>query len=323
MHRKNVRSSARYEEIGSFTAIAVKIVVVYFTMTQITSAFILDIANKIQQVSGETAVVLGGSRARGTARPDSDIDLGIYYHPQQPLDLDALNRLTTELDDQHRPALLTPIGGWGPWINGGGWLKINGTAVDFLYRDLEQVQQVITDCRAGRLQVDYQPGHPHAFTSAIYLAEIALCQPLTDPYGTITGLKKLAIPYPPALQQALIDRFFWEASFSTAIAAKAASRGDAAYVAGCMFRCTSCLLQTLFALNKQYWMNEKGALAIAVGFDRSPVNLEKRIHTAFGFLQPTANSLAAGIAILDTIIREVEDLLSSHALKISSSAKQG
>jgi predicted nucleotidyltransferase len=287
-------------------------------MTQDPSLFILDIANKIQRVSGVTAVVLGGSRARGTARPDSDIDLGIYYHTQQPLDLDALNRLATELDDQHRPTLLTPIGGWGLWINGGGWLKIHGTSVDFLYRELEQVQQVITDCRAGRLQVDYQPGHPHAFTSAIYLAEIALSQPLTDPHGTIAGLKKLTIPYPPALQQALIDRFFWESSFSTAIAAKAASRGDAAYVAGCMFRCTSCLLQTLFALNKQYWMNEKGALAIAAGFDRSPVNLQKRLHAAFGLLQPEEASLESGLTVLDAIIREVEDLLSLHTKKISS-----
>jgi hypothetical protein len=89
-HRKNVRSSARYQSCqlpGSFAAIAVKIVVVYFTMTQDPSLFIFDIANKIQRVSGVTAVVLGGSRARGTARPDSDIDLGIYYHAQQPLDL--------------------------------------------------------------------------------------------------------------------------------------------------------------------------------------------------------------------------------------------
>jgi predicted nucleotidyltransferase len=273
------------------------------------------IANQIQRISGVAAVVLGGSRARGSAGPDSDIDLGIYYHPQQPLDLAALERLASALDDQHRAGVLTPVGGWGPWINGGGWLKIAGNAVDFLYRDLEKVSQVIGECRAGKVQVDYQPGHPHAFTSAIYLAEIALCQPLTDPHGTIAGLKELVFPYPPALQQGLIDRFFWEAGFAIATAKKAARRGDAAYVSGCMFRGTACLLQTLYAFNQQYWMNEKGALAIAASFDRSPVDLEKRIHTAFGSLQPEATSLAAGLTILDTIIREVEDLLSSHPAK--------
>jgi predicted nucleotidyltransferase len=191
----------RFSINSTIVTIQVKIDIVNSIMEQSSSAFIFDIANHIQRIPGVTAVVLGGSRARGTARADSDIDLGIYYHAQQPLDLDILNRLATELDDQHRSDLLTTIGGWGPWINGGGWLKINGNGVDFLYRELDQVQQVITDCRAGRLQVDYQPGHPHAFTSAIYLAEIALCQPLTDPHGTIAGLKQLAIPYPPALQQ--------------------------------------------------------------------------------------------------------------------------
>ena len=42
------------------------------------------IADRLGQIDGVVAVVLGGSRARGTASPDSDIDLGIYYQPDQP-----------------------------------------------------------------------------------------------------------------------------------------------------------------------------------------------------------------------------------------------
>ncbi|RVX41729.1 nucleotidyltransferase-like protein [Nonomuraea polychroma] len=37
------------------------------------------VAARLAGVPGVAAVVLGGSRARGTHRPDSDIDLGLYY----------------------------------------------------------------------------------------------------------------------------------------------------------------------------------------------------------------------------------------------------
>ncbi|HSV85959.1 MAG TPA: nucleotidyltransferase domain-containing protein [Levilinea sp.] len=268
-----------------------------------------QIASRIQPISGVQAVVLGGSRARGTASPDSDIDLAIYYRPSQPLDLTALNRLATELDDDHRTNLLTPVGGWGPWINGGGWLKISGVAVDFLYRDLVKVDRVITHCLKGRVSVDYQPGHPHAFTSAIYLAEIAVCQPLADLYSTIAGLKKRVFPYPTQLRLTLIERFFWEAGFSIATARKAANRSDVAYVTGCAFRAIVCLLQTLFAANEQFWLNEKGALDLADRFTHVPLGLKKRVHAATAMLAPDPKNLNAALDILEDLTGDVKTLL--------------
>jgi hypothetical protein len=38
-----------------------------------------NVTRKLEGVPGIIGVVLGGSRARGTHRPDSDIDIGIYY----------------------------------------------------------------------------------------------------------------------------------------------------------------------------------------------------------------------------------------------------
>ena len=38
-----------------------------------------EIADRLVAVGGVVGVVLGGSRARGTHRPDSDYDLGLYY----------------------------------------------------------------------------------------------------------------------------------------------------------------------------------------------------------------------------------------------------
>ena len=85
-----------------------------------------DIAQRLGEVPGVAAVALGGSWARGEARLDSDVDLGLYYHPDCPPDVEDLRRLARDLDDRRLPDLATGLGAWGPWINGGGWLRVEG-----------------------------------------------------------------------------------------------------------------------------------------------------------------------------------------------------
>src|SRR5260221_5542626 len=59
------------------------------------------IAARLAAEPGLVAVVLGGSQARGTHAPDSDVDLGLYYDPARPPSRERLNALAHELDDRH------------------------------------------------------------------------------------------------------------------------------------------------------------------------------------------------------------------------------
>ncbi len=223
-------------------------------------ALAVRIATRLGQVTGVAAVALGGSRARGTATATSDIDLGIYYEPETPLDVDALRALARGLDGRPDAGATAP-GEWGPWINGGAWLVVEGVRVDWLYRDLARVRAVIADCRAGHITSDYQVGHPHGFHNHMYLAETIVCRPLHDPTGALAALKAAATPYPEPLRAAIIRRFLWEAGFSLEGGAKGVPRLDVTYVAGCLYRTAACLLQVLFALNREPFLNEKGGSA--------------------------------------------------------------
>lgn len=272
------------------------------------ATLIAEVVKAIQPVQGVSAIVLGGSRARGTHTPTSDIDLGIYYDPNHPLDLQALNQVATDLDDMHRANLLTAFGGWGPWINGGGWLNIQGMPVDFLYRDLRRVTSVIDECAAGHVEIVYQPGHPHGFVSTIYMAEIAVCQPLWQARDEISTLKKRTQPYPPALQRALIDKFAWEIQFSLDNGKKAIAREDVAYAAGCGFRAVACMAQVLFTLNGQYCLNEKGAVALIEAFPIRPHDWQQRVHVAFQSLTTDGAGIAKGVHLLNELGQEVNDL---------------
>lgn len=269
----------------------------------------MKISAQLSSLPGVAAVVIGGSRGRGTQLPTSDLDLGIYYHPDDLLDVPALDRLAASLDDQRRAGLLTPPGAWGPWINGGGWLKIEGVAVDFIYRDLTRVAQVIEDCRRGVISMHYQPGHPHSFASYIYMGEVATCRALYDPNRVIESLRAQTTPYPSALRQAVIDAFFWESDFSLQIARKGAARGDCAYVAGCCFRCLACLLQTLFALNGVYWLNEKGALRLADRFAQRPPDLLATVESVFSRLSSDPGDLETCRERMAELVRAVGALV--------------
>ena len=278
-------------------------------MDTYSDSLLPQLVEDVKRVKGVRAIVLGGSRARGTHTSFSDIDLGIYYHPDESLNLDQLREVAIHLDDEHRTDVITEPGGWGPWINGGGWLKVQGHPVDFLYRDLQKVTSVIEDCLQGRVEIVYQPGHPFGFLSSIYLAEVAICQPLWDPHGTISELKGRIDPYPDPLQKALVQKFAWEIDFSIRIAQKGVERADAAYAAGCCFRSVMCMLQVLFALNKTHWLNEKGAVALAETFAIRPVMLQSRINEVFQALDANPQSIQKAIAVLDEMSKDMEKLV--------------
>lgn len=283
-------------------------------MNQQVPQFIHHIVDRLQSIGGIAAITLGGSRARGNHTQKSDVDLGIYYKSEKPLDLIALNHLASELDDNHRANLITSIGEWGKWINGGGWLRIENLPVDFLYRDLDQVNCVIDDCYAGQVTVDYQPGHPHGFVSSIYMGEVAICLPLYDPSGVLNALKAKTTPYPIQLKQATVDKFAWEISFSLLIAQKAVTRGDVAYAAGCCFRSVACMNQVLFALNEEYLLNEKGAVAIANSFPLCPQNYQQRVESVFNLLAVDAKSIMDAISILDGIEQDLSQWYGNRRL---------
>lgn len=120
--------------------------------------------------------------------------------------------------------------------------------------------------------MDYQPGHPHGFCSAIWMGEVALCRPIHDPRGMIAELKAMTSPYPEPLREALIRRFQWEILFSIENGEKAIARGEQTHVAA-----LCCIGQVLFARNRRYLINEKGALDGVSHLPRTIPDLSARV----------------------------------------------
>lgn len=251
------------------------------------------------------AVVLGGSHATGTATDASDVDIGLYYD-REKLDYGALNEAARRLDDAHREDLICREGGWGAWVNCGGWLTVQGRPVDVILRDFRRVQDVVQATDRGVFACHYQPGHPHAFVDAAYRGELACCRTLYARDDAFEAVKRHAADYPPALRRALVDFFLFEADFSCKLAEKYADGADAYYLAGHLFRSVSALNQVLFALNGTWLLNEKKAVQRAGSLEVAPADYAARAQAVF-----TAPSERA-VAALRALCEQVSGLAASR-----------
>ncbi len=258
-------------------------------------------------VRGVQAVVLGGSHARGTARPDSDLDLGIYYSEAAPFAISEIQSAAAALSGRAGQEV-TDFYGWGPWVNGGGWVHTPAGKVDFLYRNLEQVERAIQDARQGIVHHHYDQQPAFGFYSVIYLAETQICLPLHDPAGHIQRLKALVAGYPPLLKEKTVSQMLWLAEFSLLHADGYAASGDVYATVGALARAASYLTQALYALNETYFLNDKYALREMAGFAFLPPGYLERLPAVLGKAGQTAGELRASVNEMRVLWGEVVGL---------------
>ncbi|MBS1786161.1 MAG: nucleotidyltransferase domain-containing protein [Acidobacteria bacterium] len=266
-----------------------------------------SLTEQLRVVSGIMAVVLGGSHARGRAKTGSDIDLGLFYSEASPFSIRHIRELAESINDTANP-VVTDFYGWGPWVNGGAWLTIGGQRVDFIYRSLEHVERVIAEAEAGRYALDYAQQPPFGFFSGTYLGETSICIPLFDPDARLDVLKQRVANYPEELRRAVVQDYLWQVEFNlAAFARKFAAREDAYGTAACLTRAVNQLILVLFALNRQYLLNDKTALAEVAEFALSPRAFAPRV-------QQTLAHLGSSAAELDDAVKSVVQLFQETAV---------
>ncbi|MGI8553714.1 MAG: hypothetical protein ACR2PL_23435 [Dehalococcoidia bacterium] len=118
-----------------------------------------------------------------------------------------------------------------------------------------------------------------------------------------------------------IVTFLWESAFSLEIAHKPATRGDIAYVAGCLFRAASCLIQVLFALNGRYLINEKGSVQAVDMLALRPSGFSQSVAAVLAAPGTGAEQLAASVQRFEQLVEEVQmiwvDRSGGEPLKLS------
>jgi hypothetical protein len=213
------------------------------------------------------------------------VDIGLYYRVATPLDTEAVRAVAESVNDTPSPTV-TPIGGWGRWVNGGAWMEIGGLHTDFLYRDLDFVAEIVDEVLTGQStrenRSDFWQQAPYGFHPQIYCAEIRSCLPLYDPEGVLPSLKEKVAIYPEAGKRQSISGWLWGAGFTLVQVKKAAERGDAYLVAGYLTRACTEMIQALYALNEVWFMNDKYVYREIAEFRICPPDFMARVDAICG-----------------------------------------
>ena len=225
------------------------------------------LSDELFAADGIERVVLGGSRATGTAAAGSDWDLSVHYRGGADFSPIAARA------DLHRP------GAWGRVMNGGAWTEIDGAKVDILLRDLDVVDHWVAEADVGRYEVDHLLGYLAGVPTYSLAAELA--------HNVVVRGEPISRPtFTDALRETGERRWRYHRDFSLGYAAGTAARGDRALTVGQLVR--ACLEEAhARECSAGIWvLNEKGLLA-ATGLE------DAAAMASTGSIDATAAALGA------------------------------
>jgi predicted nucleotidyltransferase len=207
---------------------------------------LLEVASRLATIPNVVAVVLGGSRAAGMHRPESDWDFGIYYDGTlDPADVRALG---------YEGEVFAP-GGWSRLMDGGAWFVIDGVKVDVIYREVEAIAHWIAEANDGRFQVELLGGYLAGFDTTVLVGEVALCK-------VLHGELPFSVPsYPDALRRAAPDAWRARRDFSLMYAGMHDERNDDVMASAMRARAAVEEAHAVMAERGEWVLNEKGLLA--------------------------------------------------------------
>ncbi len=218
---------------------------------------VTELVDELMTMPGAVAVVLGGSRALGTDDDESDWDLGVYY--RGAIDL---SRLAAR-------GPVYPPGSWGRLMNGGAWLRCDGTKVDVLLRDLDAVEHWARRTEQGEFEIDALLGYVAGVPTYLLSAELASCRSLR---GEVPPAS-----FPEKLRAAAPAKWRFCRSFSLDYARRHARRGN---VVGATAQAAKAVMEEAHAVmcERGRWVcNEKqlieaaGLSAVQASFGHVPV----------------------------------------------------
>jgi hypothetical protein len=237
------------------------------------------IATRLAAIRGVVAVTLGGSRATNTAAEDSDWDFGLYYRGRlDPADVLALGW----------PGRVFAPGEWGRIVNGGAWLTIDGTKVDLIYRDLDEVLRWTEAAEEGRFEIQREVGYVAGIATYVLAGELALGRVLTG---------ELPRPlFPPKLRQTAPVAWFRLSAGALHFAEVHASRGDRTACLANLCQAALAAAQGRLAAAGQWMLNEKRLVERA-----GLVSVQERLGQPQRNLRQLVGDVRALLAVGDNI----------------------
>jgi predicted nucleotidyltransferase len=226
------------------------------------------------------AVALGGSRARGDHRPDSDWDFAVYYRGE--LDVGFFERLGW-------PGTVYRPFDWGQVMYGGAVFDLDGRHFDIHYRNLDVVEHWTEEAEAGRFEVHILAFHLAGIPSYMLTGELATNRAL---WGSLPRPK-----FPDALRSSAprvwLERAAAELGYARFWAMTANPVGCAGALARVVLQCAHARLAArgIWALNEKRMVQAAGLTVLDGVFARLGSSTEE-LGRAIGAVEEAHREVA-------------------------------
>ena len=107
------------------------------------------------------------------------------------------------------------------------------------------------------------------------------------------------------MKNTIVNGFTWDAASALQNARKSAKRGDVYFVAGCLTRIVSDVVQTLYALNETYFISDKRLSQVLERFGIKPENFAERIGGMLGNMECDKKRLEETLLAAETLLNDV------------------
>ena len=168
-------------------------------MSQIINKFLFNkeaalsnLVDIIKSVDGVKSIVASGSYSLDLSDNMSDVDLIIFYDECNPINVKGLNSILCSIGDFKNP-IVSQIGDWDPFLNGGAWFVYQGTNIDLYYCNINILEATISNCKQGNISfndVNMERIVPFGYYNFYLLGMVKKMVSLSDPNGINKYLKK-------------------------------------------------------------------------------------------------------------------------------------
>ncbi len=211
-------------------------------------AFLDDVVERLAGVPGVRGIALGGSRAWGTAGPDSDWDLGLFV--DDGFSPAAVRGLAAEAGWTGHVA---ELGEWGPVMNGGAWLQVAGRRVDLLWREIATLERLVDEVERGEFSVVRIPFFVAGIATYVPVGELSVDEAR---WGTVPAGRAM----PEALRERGAAWWAENARLDLDYSRTMAARGDLTAANGLLARVAIEVAHARMCAAGRWVLNEKGLL---------------------------------------------------------------
>ncbi|MEZ4734518.1 MAG: DUF4037 domain-containing protein [Caldilineaceae bacterium] len=235
---------------------------------------------------GRCAVTIGGSRGKRTADTQSDVDFRVFC--------DEIVGAPKHWETDAWQVFAQAVERW----------RADGIDIDYCWvRTVAEIDAQLNGWLSGQIAPVEQ-----VWTLWGYhlLTDLANQVVIDDPDDLIAAWQARLVPYPQALQRALIQKHmrsltYWRTDYHYR---HKVERGDVVFLAGITARLVHDMLQVLFALNQTYYVGDGNNLHYVAQFAIQPPAFAERV-TAILYPPSAPNGL---MNQYDALLRLIDDI---------------